>query len=778
MIENIGKYKIIKEIGSGGMGIVYLAHDPIIDRKVAIKFVLEKTMSLPQAKERFYREARAAGQITHENITVVHDVGEEDGKPYIVMEYLRGTELRALITDKKPLTLPAKIDFAIQICKGLQKAHSHGVIHRDIKPENIMVLQDGKIKIMDFGIARAAASTLTMTGSSIGTPFYMSPEQVRGKEIGKQSDIFSFGVVLYELLSYKRPFTAPDITVIMYKIVHEEPNEIVLEDSQISRDFQKLLSKCLAKDVQERYQDFSEVIRHLETIKRQHGLDHFYEKDGDLVNTVPIASKKPSTTVEALKKFLIPTFGVVAILAFTFRDEITQRVTNFLPSESMTSERRSLDEAKIQFERAKGNATQGTMPAMSRHDAEVAVSLEEAANRAMQANNYAQAESLLLAARDKYVDVQRKADNLAGLKGSATEARANAVTALNDAIAQGAKGTAPYEQGINILSEGDDYQTAGSYGEAQSAFMSANAHFASARKKATDIKVANQKSQLARRAADLQLQMAQARSDAEAIRARAFAEEAVLYASLKANNGNEFFTSKRYSDAISAFENATNGYERAIYEMEITQRAQSFFENGDYQMCLTELRPVFSNYPYQGENRKASELRRRAEVGLSSREQKIQDATEAANGGDLRTAMVLLNSLAKRDQNISDVQILRHKIVQLDKMPPVVGHAKDKNYNPNEPLRISATAQDNLAVAEVTLHYQRKGAKSFSSAQMASVKKGVYTFEIPKAYHKGKEIRYYIAARDDNGNEQSLGSAKKVFKIKSRDTGTVVPQIP
>jgi len=271
-MKKIGKFKIIEELGKGGMGIVYKALDPFIDREVAIKVIIEKELGLPEVKERFHREARSAGKLSHENITIVHEVGEVEGKPYIVMEYLRGRNLSELISKKKPIELNQKISYAIQICKALKFAHANKIIHRDIKPENVMVLDAGKIKIMDFGIARPESSTLTQQGMIVGTLAYMSPEQIKGIKIDKRADIFSFGVLLYELLSYKRPFQG-DNTTIMYKIVHEEPESIYLEESAPVEDLQEILSKCLQKKPEERYRDCSNIINDLEIILKQQQQD-------------------------------------------------------------------------------------------------------------------------------------------------------------------------------------------------------------------------------------------------------------------------------------------------------------------------------------------------------------------------------------------------------------------------------------------------------------------------------------------------------------------------
>lgn len=264
-MAKIAKYELLKEIGSGAMGVVYKAYDPLIGREVAIKVIAERVLAIPDLKERFYREAQSVGKLYHENITIVHDVGEFEGKPYLVMEYLAGQDLHSLIDSKKPLPLLQKLDYARQICRGLQFAHAKGIIHRDVKPENIKVLDDGKVKIMDFGVARPNNSELTTPGMLLGTPWYMSPEQVTGGKLDQRSDIFSFGVVLYELLTSRKPFEG-NLTTVIYKIVHDQPAPLPLAANRVSDDLEKLLAKCLAKKPEERYSDCSAIIQDLETL--------------------------------------------------------------------------------------------------------------------------------------------------------------------------------------------------------------------------------------------------------------------------------------------------------------------------------------------------------------------------------------------------------------------------------------------------------------------------------------------------------------------------------
>ncbi|MGB2959739.1 MAG: protein kinase [Bacteroidota bacterium] len=265
-MEKIGKYKIVDELGKGGMGVVYKAYDPVMDREVAIKVILEMALEVPEIKARFYREARTAGNLSHENITIIHDVGEDEGKPFIVMEYLPGNDLRELLETNYPLTLLQKLEIAFNVTQGLAFSHSRDIIHRDIKPANIRITDDGKVKIMDFGIARPGSSSLTSTGTLIGTPYYMSPEQIQGRKVDKRSDIFSFGVLLYELLTYKKPFTGNEPTAVMYKIVHEEPENAADLEQVCPQTLRDIVSRILEKDPARRYQNFEDIGRDLEFI--------------------------------------------------------------------------------------------------------------------------------------------------------------------------------------------------------------------------------------------------------------------------------------------------------------------------------------------------------------------------------------------------------------------------------------------------------------------------------------------------------------------------------
>jgi len=267
VVQRIGKYEILEELGQGGMGSVYKARDTMIGREVALKVIHEHALRIPEIKERFYREAKSAGRLSHENIMVLHDIFETDGIPYLVMELLDGTDLRTLLSRGDGLSLQDKHAIARQICDGLHHAHKQDIIHRDIKPDNIRVLSSGRVKIMDFGIARIQSDTrLTQHNTSLGTPRYMSPEQIMGKEIDHRADIFSFGVLFYELLTGLTPFSGDHVTTVIYKILSEQPEPIRLEEPHCSDGLQTIVSRCLEKDRDARYQHFGQVIKDLDVL--------------------------------------------------------------------------------------------------------------------------------------------------------------------------------------------------------------------------------------------------------------------------------------------------------------------------------------------------------------------------------------------------------------------------------------------------------------------------------------------------------------------------------
>src|SRR5436190_10348949 len=258
----LGRYVIESELGRGAMGVVYKALDSVLQRSVAVKTVnisLERDHA-DKYEARFYQEAKAAGGLNHPNIVTIHDVGKAGNVVFMAMEYIEGVELRTLIGEGHPLALPQALSIASQVAEGLAYAHKRGVVHRDIKPANIMVVANGPVKITDFGIARMRGSgDLTQTGMLLGSPKYMSPEQVIGKRADHRSDIFSLGVILYEMLCGSAPFNGENITALMYQTVNFVPPSPSTLASTVPPMLDHIVAKMLAKTVEDRYQDAAEA---------------------------------------------------------------------------------------------------------------------------------------------------------------------------------------------------------------------------------------------------------------------------------------------------------------------------------------------------------------------------------------------------------------------------------------------------------------------------------------------------------------------------------------
>jgi eukaryotic-like serine/threonine-protein kinase len=258
-----GKYKILEEIGHGGMGVVYKAEDVKLKRSVALKFLPPHLMDSPELKERFIIEAQAAAALNHPNICVIHEVGESEDRPYIAMEYVDGETLRDKLR-AGPLKPQEALDIAIQITSGLGEAHRKGIIHRDIKSANIMVTEKGQAKVMDFGLAKLrGGSSLTKSQTTLGTVAYMSPEQARGDELDQRTDLWSLGVVLYEMLTGEVPFKGDRDVSIIYSIVHEEPKSLRVRKPPVPEELQQVIARALKKNREARYGSADDMLKDL-----------------------------------------------------------------------------------------------------------------------------------------------------------------------------------------------------------------------------------------------------------------------------------------------------------------------------------------------------------------------------------------------------------------------------------------------------------------------------------------------------------------------------------
>jgi serine/threonine protein kinase len=267
-VQKIGKYEIVEKIGVGGFGEVFKGYDPFIKRHVAVKTCSSEDESV---RSRFFQEAEIAGNLHHRNVTTVYDFGLQDGLPYLIQEYLSGEDLDRKIKRRDYLPFPEKLYYLLQIARGLAYAHRQGVIHRDIKPSNIRILEDGTAKIMDFGIAKLAQQEtgLTQTGMTLGTAAYLAPEQIRGDPVDHRTDVFSFGVLAYELLAYERPFKGKQISVVLHQILNEEPDAIVDSWPAAPPEMVRLIDLCLRKDPSQRPADGAALLKELERVQKQ-----------------------------------------------------------------------------------------------------------------------------------------------------------------------------------------------------------------------------------------------------------------------------------------------------------------------------------------------------------------------------------------------------------------------------------------------------------------------------------------------------------------------------
>ncbi len=266
-IKQFGRYRILGLLGKGAMGTVYKGEDPAIGRLVALKTIRmdfsENQDEVNELRERLMREAQAAGSMSHPNIVTIYDVGQEGDSQYIAMECLEGYTLESYLRKKGELNYKILAKIMMQACEALSFAHSKGIVHRDIKPANIMILDNFEVKVMDFGIARFGAPSMTQVGTAIGTPNYISPEQLEGKPADKRSDIFSLGVVLYEFLTGQRPFKGETISALAYSIINDNPPAPSSVNDKTPPIFDRIVAKALAKDPNERYQNAEEITKTL-----------------------------------------------------------------------------------------------------------------------------------------------------------------------------------------------------------------------------------------------------------------------------------------------------------------------------------------------------------------------------------------------------------------------------------------------------------------------------------------------------------------------------------
>src|SRR6266576_2148005 len=266
-IADIGKYQIIELVGEGAMGVVYKAEDSVLGRIVAIKVMNESIARQEDLRKRFLHEAQAAASLQHPNVVCIYDLGEQDGHLFIAMEFVDGVDLERLIELGEPMSLQARLDIIIDVLTGLAFAHKRGIVHRDIKPANIRIGEDGRAKIMDFGVAHLASSKLTSTGASLGTPSYMAPEQITEGKTSAATDIFATGGVLYQILTQMKPFDAPTLQNLFFKIITEKPRPVSELVPGLPPALDRIVLKAMAKEPSERYASALEMANDLTSVR-------------------------------------------------------------------------------------------------------------------------------------------------------------------------------------------------------------------------------------------------------------------------------------------------------------------------------------------------------------------------------------------------------------------------------------------------------------------------------------------------------------------------------
>jgi serine/threonine-protein kinase len=269
---SLGRYKILKELGRGAMGLVYLGKDPTIQRFVAIKTMrldaLDEPDKLQEIKARFFREAESAGRLSHPNIVTIYDAGEQEELGYIAMELVEGRSLKEWARKPNLMAVSDVVQTLAKVADALDYAHQQGVVHRDIKPANIMITKDRLVKVMDFGIAKMASSSKTQTDVVLGTPTYMSPEQIAGKKVDGRSDVFSLGVVLFELLTGQPPFTADNLSALLFAIAHHPHPDLHTLRQDLPPMFQEIINRALQKELPQRYRRAEELAQDLRACPR------------------------------------------------------------------------------------------------------------------------------------------------------------------------------------------------------------------------------------------------------------------------------------------------------------------------------------------------------------------------------------------------------------------------------------------------------------------------------------------------------------------------------
>jgi serine/threonine protein kinase len=319
--KTISRYKILEKLGEGGMGVVYKAEDTELRRPAALKFLSPGALANGEEEARFIHEAQSSASLDHPNICTVYEIGQAGEHTFIAMAYVEGENLRDRLDSGRPFKVTEAVDIAIQVAEGLQEAHSKGIIHRDVKSSNIMVTESGRAKIMDFGLAKSPRLTAPEESTTLGTVAYMSPEQTRGEDVDGRSDIWSLGVVLYEMVAGERPFKGDYEQAVVYSILNQEPEPVTAMRSRIPVELEQIINKALEKNPNRRYRDAHELVTDLRRLKQY--LEGKASSPG-----IPLSRH---STRSSVMKFVLGSFVVIAFLSLFLSYLISKRSSEEMP---------------------------------------------------------------------------------------------------------------------------------------------------------------------------------------------------------------------------------------------------------------------------------------------------------------------------------------------------------------------------------------------------------------------------------------------------------------
>ncbi len=805
-MQKIDKYSVKKELGRGGAGVVYLAQHPLLHREVAVKVLSHKHLDDTSFKQRFAREAQLAAKLTHENVTTVYDFGyNEEGNPFLVMDYVEGSDLRAILGSEQGLPLQKAVDFFIQICRGLQAIHEAQIVHCDIKPGNIYIQNNGRVKIMDLGVARILSNDTVkdISSGTFGTVRYMSPEQLTGSEVDVRSDVFSLGVLMYECLAGENPFAGHAREEIAEAIRHEAVKPLLVGGHKVLEEMALVVDRCLQKNPENRFQSITELemaIHEALEITMEDGQQTWPDLEQIMV---PLRSDLPVTdntdpedlTLPEARQFVTwydedprPDSGAVtsnpssrgkwvlifsslliataAILAFNFSsqdsDSVTPDMKTTVTETKQHSPRSRTKLAKMLMEKARNRATFLRAEQASGSAFQRAADMGKKAQLMQNGGQLFEADSLFRLAADLYGEAATQASKTAALvkqepsKAVANSASKKARLPLKERLVEKEKTTGKTKvTDAATITEQNKRLTKGSKSNRKTVAVAASRKDEIGKKKKSQA-VKKKKPAAASPNALAQSEARHLKKTALEAKANAFSPGIFQLANKALQDGNAAFAAKRMTDAGKAFRRSSELFQRAIDEKGAIQTASVFYAAAEYDSCLLVLGAVLKPFDGTEVNPVAIELSSRAKEAAAFLNAILFSAETTAKRGELRTALDILQNLPLLEQQSGPVQNLIADIKAADKAGPEVLHHPHLTYDKKEILLLTATVTDNIAVDKVTLFFRLDEDAEYETVLMKAVDEeknnGVFAAAFDQSLHLEKDIEYYFVATDNAGN--------------------------